>query len=393
MSKAVAVKEVQSPKIESVGATKRVNTTQSQPVVVEEVKDVPANTEIELKPDIDTDMEAQTEKPEAVAIEEKQTTEVKQESEQKQVTEQKPLTREEIKALYEKEFPTEANLTDEQRSQKELETEKRMLDLYVAKGGKIDDFLIIKQTAQRDLADLSKAELTRELKEKGFNDDQIKAIQVERYYQINPDELEQDDDESDEEYEARKELIKKKVEFGTEKLNNRSLHLKTKAQQILDNLKAGISQQDLEKQAEVEFIAKIDEASKALPRKLNLQLGKLNNEDLGSVEIDVPENDISEISAMLKDSAKRNQILYNEDGSYNVARITDLLLKERMLEKATREGLLEGQTRQVRIFEKTFPIRNPHALGIGGSQSTNPNAAKGKVAAFGKPQRMTVGQR
>jgi len=305
-------------------------------------------------------------------------------------TEQKPLTREEIKALYEKEFPTHVELTDEQKVAKENDYQKRLLDLYTEGGGTLEQFVAINNVLKMDLTELSKSELTAELKAKGFSDTDVQEVLVERYYQLNPDELEQNDDETDEEYNARKEKVKLKVGYGTERLTNHSANIKKNAEAILEGLKKGLSERDLQKQDEAEFIAKIDEVSKSLPRKLTVELGKLENEALGSVQMDIPESEITEIINLLKDPAQREQLLYTENGDLNIESISNLLLKNKMLERAAREALFEGQTREVRKFEKIFPYRNPQALGVGGSTSSPKTTGAGKVASFGKSQRVSA---
>lgn len=301
----------------------------------------------------------------------------------------KPLseyTKEEIEARFKELNPDKVDLTPEQLVQKEKERDEKRLAIYLRGGGTIEQYAQIKQVKDMDLTELSKAELTRELKAKNFDDAAIAEIQKERYYQLNPDELEPEGDEDDEAFEARKAKLKQKVEFGTEKLNNRSAHLKNNAKLILDNLDKAIDAEDLQKQDEQKFIAKIDEYSKTMPRKLNIPLGKLNNDDLGTVDLEVPEATIAEITAQLKDKQAINKILYTEEGDLNHTRISELLLKEKLFDSGTREGFLSGRNDQIAKFEKVFPSRTASALGVGGSVNPNGSAGKGKVASFGKAQ-------
>ena len=305
---------------------------------------------------------------------------------QKLLNEKPQLTKEEIKALYEREFPTEAQQTEEQKKEAETARKKRMQDLFFANGGEPAHWAAAEGVLQlEDLTELSKNELTIELKAQGFNEAEIAEIQQQRYFQIEIDNLEIGDDETEEEFVAKKEALTKRVKYGTEKLLSRGQTIKKNAEKFFSELEKAVSEQDLQAQQDAQFIAKIDEVSKQLPRKITVQLGKLDNNDLGMVETDVPEAEIAEITAILKDPAQRNQILYTEDGNLNIQRISELLQKEKMLERIARESLLEGQTRQVAIFDKTFGSKNPHAIGVGGSTST-PQGQKGKVASFGKPQ-------
>ena len=371
--------------IEKTEEKKPVVASVGKPIPMQRVaQDVPRETlqeEVVKAEEVKVEVVELTDEQKAAAAVPKATEEV--------ATEQKPLTREEIKALYEKEFPSHVELTDEQKVTKENDYQKRLLDLYVERGGTVEHFVAINNVTKMDLTELSKSELTAELKAKGFSDTDVQEVLVERYYQLNPDELEQGDDETSEEYNARKEKVKLKVGYGTERLTNHSANIKKNAENILEGLKKGLSDRDLLKQEEAEFIAKIDEVSKSLPRKLTVELGKLENEALGSVQLDIPETDIAEITNLLKDPVQRQQLLYTENGDLNIEGISNLFLKSKMLERAARESLLEGQTRQVKIFEQTFPYRNPQAVGVGGSSSSPKVVGQGKVASFGKTQRVS----
>lgn len=303
------------------------------------------------------------------------------------------LTDEQIKAEYEKRFANkgESQETPEQKAQREAALEKRMHDQYVANGGKGSDFYEIKRAAEADLTTLSQEELHFELKQKGFSDDMINEIQKERYYQLNPDEVVQDieNGETDEQFAARKEMLKKKVELGTELFNRRGERLKKNAQSILDTLKTSIEHQDLQVQKEAGFIAKVDEVSTTLPRNLTVGLGKLNDQDLGSVQVEVSDADLEEVKTILKDPVQRKQLLYNEDGELNIESIAKLLLTQKLFNKAGREGLLEGQDRQRKIVEKTFPARDPQMLGVGTFPSSR-EGRKGKIASYGKAEPINI---
>lgn len=300
------------------------------------------------------------------------------------------LTKEQIKELYDKHYPQTAEPTPEEIAAKDKAFEKRMLDYYVTTyNGKGEDFYKLKEAATADLTKLSEMELVRELKENGLEPtpENLNAIKLERYYQLNPEELEQGDEETETEFAARKELIKKKVAYGTAKLNNKGAFIKKNAEGFLNNITEALKDQDLQSQRDADTIAKIEEVSKTLPRKMSIELGKQDDKPLGLVDVDVPESTIAEIVTHLKDPASLKQIYNNEDETYNVERIAELLLKEKMLETVTREGLFEGQTRQVKIFEQTFPYRDAHAVGVGGAPSfSKRNGQPGKIVSRGEPQ-------
>jgi len=292
----------------------------------------------------------------------------------------KPLTDEELKAEYEKRFPTQAALTDEQKIQNEKAFEKRMLDLYIAGGGDLDQFTLLKQVANTDLTELSKIELTKELKAKGFNDEEIAAIQKERYYQISEDELEQLDDET------AKDFAKRKAEYGKEKLESKAAYIKENAKDFLDNLKEAVNQKDLFTQKESEFVSNVEAHFKGVERKMALELGKAGDADISPVEYEVPEEIIAEAEAILKNPTTRKQLLFNTtDGSLNLKSIAELVLKAKMFDSAAKTSYLTGATREVEKFESIFP-KNPNALGVGGNNQAN-TGKPGKIVSAGQPQR------
>lgn len=307
----------------------------------------------------------------------------------------KPLTDDEIRAEYEKRFPKTLEPTAEQVAAREKEFDKRMLDLYVAMGRSGEEYYKIKEVAQADLTELSQSELVQELKAQGFDEKTIEAMKIERYYQLNPDEIEQGFDESEGDFEERKELVKKKVAYGTEKLTKRSLQKQKNAQDILNTLKEGVAEQDLQKQKDAEFIAKIDEVSKAMPRKLTLQLGKLNNEDLGSVDVDIPESEIEGIVVSLKDPVQRKQLLFTEEGDLDIEKVSNLLIRNKILELSAREALFTGRTQEVEKFKKVFPMRDPHSIGVGSPAAfiRTGTGQKGKLASAGTPEIVNTPQR
>lgn len=301
----------------------------------------------------------------------------------------KPLTDEELKAEYEKRFPTQAALTDEEKQKQAEAFEKRMLDLYVENGGKIEEFAALKQVASQDLTELSKAELTKELKAIGITDQsQIDAIQKERYYQIEQAEIDEIEDEEE------KALAQKKFDYGKAKFENKGKILKENAEDFLNNLKEAVNQKDFFTKRENEVSANVDEHFSKLEKKMTLQLGKVDNTDIPPVEYEVPQEVIDKARARLNTTASRKQLLFNQDGSINHTNLADLVLKAELFESGTaaKTAYLTGADREVQKFEKIFPYRTASALGTGTSQQNN--GSTGKVAGIGKVQkvRMAVNQ-
>ncbi|MBP7109648.1 MAG: hypothetical protein KBA90_13905, partial [Chitinophagaceae bacterium] len=249
--------------------------------------------------------------------------------------------------------------------------EKRMLDHFIANGGTAENFVALKKIASADLKELSESEVKRELKDNGFTDEEIATVLKERYYQINPEELEQDEDESEEDFKKRKALIEKKIAFGAKKIESKSSHIKKQASDALAALREAIKTEDSLVEDEVKLSSKVDELAPTLPRKMTFQLGKVNDQEIAPVEYDVTEDDIAEVVATLKDTGKRNNILYNKDGDLNLESVSALLLKNKILESALKATYLEGGNRQIAIFEKTFPGRTAKDIGVGGTNGGN----------------------
>lgn len=292
----------------------------------------------------------------------------------------KQLSKEEIKALYDEAFPTTPVLTDEDKQKQADAFEKRMLDLYVDGGGKIEEFALLKQVASTDLTEITKTELTKELKTAGFNETEIAAIQKERYYQLEQAEIDEIDDP------AEKALAQKKLDYGKSKLENKGKIVKENAVDFLNNLKEAVNQKDFFTQKESEFVSNVEAHFKEVPRKMTLELGKMDDIEIPPVEYEVPEDAIAKAQETLKNPASRKQLLFNTtDGSLNLKSIAELVLKAEMFDSAAKTMYLTGGHREVEKFEKIFP-KNPNALGVGGNNQAN-TGKPGKLVKAGPPER------
>lgn len=266
--------------------------------------------------------------------------------------------------------------TEEQKAQKAQAFERRMLDFYLQNGGTAEQFVTLKNVASMDLTELSVSELKRELKGNNFSDEEIDLILKERYYQLDEEELEQYDDETE------KDFLKRKKEHFSKMLGNRSAPLKNQATGILEGLKESVLQLDSLEQAEKEFSSKVDEHLKAVPRKMTFQLGESNDKQIDPIEYEVDEAVITEVSNILKDRDQREKLFFNEHNGTNLQTLSDLLIKNKILESALKKAYLEGGTRQVSEYEKVLHS-SPQSLGTGGSSSAN--GKKGKIVSAGKP--------
>lgn len=287
-------------------------------------------------------------------------------------------------------------LTEEQKAAAVQAEEKRMLDYYIANGGTIDSFAGLKSILNADLTELSIAEITGDMLKNGFTQEEVDSVLKERYYQIKEDEieqavqsLEQGTDEEDADFAKRQEAYKaslqKKIAFGASKITGRGTNIKSKAEAIFNGLKEALQAEDLEKQKEVTLQSNVDKALANLPRKFTLQLGKHDDVDIAPIDHEVSDESIASVSALLKDSAQRKQLLYNQDDSLNVDKLAEILVRNAELERVAKLALLEGGTRQVAIIKKTFGS-NPQEIGVGGS-GRNP-VKTGQVTQRGATQRV-----
>lgn len=274
-----------------------------------------------------------------------------------------------------------AEETPEQKEAKAKAFDKKRLDLFIAGGGTPEQYVSIKAVAESDVAELSKNALRKELRDSKFSEDEIDAIIKERYYQIDDEEIERLDDETAQEF------AKRKKEYGAAKLANRSLHTKTQAQKILEGLNEELQSEDLQRKRELTISANIDEQFKAIPRKDTYEIGEIDGKPIPPISSEVPEAELAEIQTMLKDSTTRNNFLLNQDGTLNLTNIGNVLAENKKLKAALKVSYHEGSTRTNAAWQKTFPARTAHELGIGGT-SDKKAGEKGQVASFGKSERV-----
>lgn len=315
------------------------------------------------------------------------------------------MTEEQLKAFFEKqgmkyegldklkekvnyEVPAQTvELTKEQKEEQAKAEEKRVLDFYIANGGTAESYVAIKNILlSEDLTSLTVTEIKADMKKEGFNDEEIETVLKERYYQIKTEEIVQGDEEEDADFAARKAQIEKKVAYGAKKIANRSSIIKTKAEGFFTGLKDAIKAEDLLKQEEIQLQSNVDEVLAKLPRKLTFELGKSDNIDLPPVQHEIAEESIAKVSALLKDPEKRKQFLFNQDDSLNVAKLAEIMVRNEELERIAKLSLLEGQSRQVKIFKEVFPS-HAQDLGVGGS-SAPVKVKTGNVTQRGKPVRV-----
>lgn len=258
--------------------------------------------------------------------------------------------------------------SEEEKKKAQTSQDMTLLQRFVAKGHTPQEFTLLQQIANSDIKEFSLAEAKRELINAGFNadevDDEIKA----RYYQLSEDEKE-NLSEND------KELLKKH-EYFTNKLANKSAYKIEQAKGVFSALQAEIDAENYEKQVDAKLSSTVEEIAKKMDRKIVLDMGVSNGQQLNPVEYIIEDADILDIQSTLSDKAKREQFLYNQDGSENVENLFDALKWKKIALSLAKKSLLQGATEQVDFFNTKFPT-NPYSVAPG-------HVRTGKTGEVGK---------
>ena len=297
-------------------------------------------------------------------------------------TEAPKLTKEQIKELYEKEFPTTAELTPEQKKAAEDALDKKRLDWFVAHGGTVDAYAAMKLVKSGDLTELSEKEFEKEMKDNGFTEEEKVRMRQTRYFQLEEESIEDTEDE------AEKAFLKKAKEYGTKKLNTKAQYKQNLAVGFFENIDKALASEQSELVEEKELADKVDSHFQTVPDKITLQLGKTtDNVDITPLDLPIPPEALTEVRELLRDTTQRNKFLYTEDGSPNIAALSEILIRNKVLEAAANKSYLKAVSETNAKWEETFPVRDANALGIGallnGSGLTK---TKGKIASVGKAQ-------
>lgn len=275
--------------------------------------------------------------------------------------------------------PQAAEPSEEDKKKAAAALEKRMLDAYLSQGGKMEDFVGLKKVlelSEDQTSELARTEIYNELVGDGYTEEDAKAITKQMFLQHDLDTIEQEDGESEEDFNKRKEILKKDVSYGAKKLAKRGIDIKQQAQSVWDALKQSIELQDKEAAGEVELSKSIDSHLQSVPRKIEIEIGTVNQgfeseSAIGKLPINVSDDVINEIATTLKNKETRNAIIFDDKGNVNHKRIADLLLKEKLYEESVKvsfgEGYNKGKDKQVAVFQQRFPARSAFAVGVGGA--------------------------
>lgn len=291
-----------------------------------------------------------------------------------------------IETIKERLKPRTAEPSEEEKLAAERAEEKSLLDLFVENGGNIDQFSAWKSIKAMGDSELAKSAALRELMELGLSREEADEEIAHRYRLNELDSIEQGEDEDDEAFEERKSKIQKRVEIGAKKLANKSAYIKQQADQFFNGLKDGVKAREEQKHNEEQYSSKIEEYFTKMPREITFELGERDGQKLDPIKFKVSNASITESKETLKDTAKRNQFFFNQDGTLNIENATKLLVAYNNQNEMSRVSFLEGETRNTQHFESIYPSRTAYQLGVGGTAAKN--GGKGQVTGKGIPQKV-----
>ena len=113
--------------------------------------------------------------------------------------------------------PQAAEPSEEEKKKAAAELEQRMLSAYLSQNGKMEDFVGLKKVLELsddEASELARTEIYNELVGDGYTEEDAKAITKQMFLQHDLDAIEQEDGESEEDFNKRKEVLKKDVSYG-----------------------------------------------------------------------------------------------------------------------------------------------------------------------------------
>lgn len=291
-----------------------------------------------------------------------------------------------IEGLKNKLKPAAQAPTPEEIEQQKAAHDKRLADLFVQKGGTIDNFVALKQLMAADPTEMSKTVLHKQLMDEGLDEEGAIAVSKQMYLEHDLDNLEQGATELDTDFAARKEKLQKRISSGAKVLANLGLPIIQNAKKTYEGLENELKQIDADEKDEVELSSKIDAHFKTLPREFSVNIGKINDKDVAPIPVKITDEDIAAVSEVLKDKKKWEALVYDDKGQFNFAKVAEILLRNKALETAAGSAYVAGQTKQVEEFGKVFPARSAHAVAPGKTPNSASNTKT--VAKAGSVERV-----
>lgn len=243
--------------------------------------------------------------------------------------------------------PPAAEKTEEEIRILQNSEDLMLTERFVKQGGTVEGYAALKQIAAADLKEFSLQDTRMELKNAGFEDEEIEEEIKKRYFLLS-------DEEKENIGEYDKEMLKKS-EYFSKKLENKSSYKIEQAKNLLAKLKADISAEKYEKETDAKISSTVEEYAKTFNRTLTIDLGESNGQKLNPVEYVIDEADIAEITGKLSDKAKRETLLYNQGGLENVTTLFDAFMWEKIATSLAKKSLIQGATEQVNFFSGKFP--------------------------------------
>lgn len=275
----------------------------------------------------------------------------------------KPKSLEELK-------PKPAEPTEEEKAAELSAKEKKRLDKFLAKGKTIEDFTALKRLTEFDPKELSLINKRNELKAAGYDEKEIDEQLKLRYHQYTDEEFAQFGDDA--------EKMKKLSAYYKDKLENGSKYQIEAAKRFFEDLDKEIDADAYVAKVDAEIISNVEKTVKAMERKMTIELGQSNDQTLNPVQFVVEDKHLAEIQTLLTDKAARENLLYNPDGTENVANLVDLLKWKYIARDLAKAANLQGRTEEVEKFAAKFPD-NHFAVAPASVNKTGKLGVAGKV--------------
>lgn len=263
--------------------------------------------------------------------------------------------------------------TPEEIKAEELALEQKMIALHLKNGGTVEQYTQFKNISTADPKVLGVTKIQEELIKDGFSKEQADTIVKRMHLQYSEEDIAEMKPEE-------VELLKKEAAYGLKKQENRGKVIQNMAKVYLDNLKKQVEDQDAELSKVGQHSSKVEDAIKKVLRKQQIQLGEYDGQPLDPVDVEISDEILSQVKAILNDPAELEKKLYNADGTFNLEFLVNHLVSSFSREMAVKHGLLAGQTRQVDFFKKKFGETIPD---LGGEKKTT--GTPGKIVGKGEP--------
>lgn len=269
-----------------------------------------------------------------------------------------------------------APLTDEQKAKIEKEKEDRIVNAHLARNGTVEQLATFKSVIAAAKKDLGLQKEIEDLVADGFSKEKAEEMAKDRYFQYTDEEIAAIDDE-----EMKKETIKKR-EIGLKKLENKGGYLQQRAQGYLKILEKELEAADAEKIKMEQHSSKVEDAIKKFQRKEVLKLGELDGVEIPSIDFEYSDTALNSAKELLRDGAKFDEQLFNNEGELNIDFILPHLVKSFSMDEAVKKSYLTGQDRAVEKFQSKFGATPPPLGGNGKPKGGTP----GKIVGVGERQ-------